>query len=171
MSRRTPRLYVPLDARFFDDDDIIRAGEKAAFLYLNILCAIKADQSDGTISLLKIQRLHVDNYKPRLQKLIATGLIIELESSEIDDVTYLVPAWSKWNLLSHELAEKSEIARQNAKRRWKGHANGNADGNASRIELAMLNKERNKERARTISTIGESVDNVIDNLIRREQEQ
>lgn len=164
MSRRTPRLYLPLDTRFFDDDAIIRAGEKAAFLYLNILLAIKADGSDGVISLLKIQRLHVDNYKPRLQKLIAAGLILELESPEIDEISYLVPSWSKWNLLNHEIEQKSEIARQKANRRWHGDAGSNADS----IDSAMLSKERSKERKRGgTTTLSSTVDNLMSDLSRR----
>lgn len=154
MTRKTPRLYVPLDARFFEDDRVIRAGERAAYLYLAILCAVKADGTNGVITHLKIGRLHVDGWRPRLQKLLDVGLLLELESPELDDVTYYVNAWTHWNLSEVEVLERRRQAQEAARARW----SSDPDRNAGRIRTAMQSEKRREKK--DVVTLGELVDNL-----------
>ena len=98
---RTRRLYVPLDTGFFEDGRIIRAGERAAFMYLKLLVLIKNRDADGIVEPEQLSRLHLNDWKKRLNALLDVGLVLEME-----DGTYLIPAWSKWNELSHERAQR-----------------------------------------------------------------
>lgn len=166
-SRKSPRLYIPLDARFFDDDKILRAGERAAWLFLSILSAIKLDGADGTISQRKIVRLGIQGWQARLQKLEQVGLIMEMSSVEVDEITYLVPSWSRWNLLSYEVEARREAGREAAMKRWRNDANGNGSPNGApkKHPIQREGKERKKE-GREISTIGQSVDNLMERLER-----
>lgn len=155
MSRVSPRTYIPLDCRVFDDDKIIEAGERAAFLYLNILCAIKLDGADGTITRLKISRLHVDKWQQRVDKLVSVGLLLKLDDLDSDQQTYLIPSWSRWNLLQHEVDKRRANARIAAETRWNRHA--------GRMRGASAKKDKiNKDTENGISHISESVDNFLD---------
>lgn len=107
---RSRRLYVPLDVGFFDDGRIVRAGEKAAFLYLKILALVKMREADGIVEPEQLARLHIRDWKKRLVSLCDEGLIVEME-----DGNYLVPSWSKWNELSHQRAER--LARDRDRKR------------------------------------------------------
>lgn len=161
MSRISPRTYLPLDCRVFEDDKIIKAGERAAFLYLNILCAIKLDGADGVISLGKIRRLHVDKVAQRVDKLISAGLLLPLNEASDDlpeaEIQYLVPAWSRWNMLSHEVDAKRAQARIAAETRW----NRNASTDASRMRTAYAKKDKiNKEGGNDPSSVASLVDNL-----------
>lgn len=173
MSRVSPRTYLPLDCRVFEDDKIIKAGERAAFLYLNILCAIKLDGADGTISLRKIKRLPVDKVAQRVDKLVSVGLLLALkepgDDGADDEIHYLVPAWSRWNMLSHEINKKREQARIAAETRWNRHASVDA----SRMRTASAKKDKiNKDRESDLHPMSESVDNLMDRLsLRRDFEQ
>lgn len=98
---RSRRLYVPLDVGFFDDGRIVRAGERAAFMYLKILALVKMREADGIVEAEQLARLHISDWRKRLVRLLDEGLLLEME-----DGTYLVPSWSKWNELSHERADR-----------------------------------------------------------------
>lgn len=104
---RSRRLYVPLDTGFFEDGRVIRAGERAAYLYLNILCKVKHLEADGIIEADQIARLHVPRWQAPLEKLLVEGLLLEME-----DGTYLVPSWTKWNELSHERVDRLKRDRE-----------------------------------------------------------
>jgi hypothetical protein len=165
MSRVSPRTYLPLDCRVFEDDKIIKAGERAAFLYLNILCAIKLDGADGTITERKIGRLHVDKWRQRVDNLVAAGLLLALNEATDDDpdaeITYLVPAWSRWNMLSHDIEKKREQARTAAETRWNRHASADA----TRMRPAYAKKDKiNKDTESDPQSIASSVDNFAERL-------
>lgn len=167
MSRVSPRTYLPLDCRVFEDDKIIKAGERAAFLYLNILCAIKLDGADGTITERKISRLHVDKWRQRVDKLIAAELLLVINGPSDDDpdaeIEYLVPAWSRWNMLTADIERKRSQARIAAETRW----NRNASASAPRTASAYTKIREDKKRSDSeITTLGSSVDNVMQRLER-----
>jgi hypothetical protein len=165
MQRKTPRLYVPLDARFLDDDRVIRAGERAAFLYVAILCAIKLDDADGTITLRKITRLHVDNWKPRLEKLLAEGLVMDITGPESEEVTYLVTGWGKWNLTSSERAHRAEIGRIAAQKRW------NPDAKPNGLPIGVPNGSRmpiqDKSSKSRMTSLADLVETTLPEIARR----
>lgn len=103
------RIYVPLDAAFFDDDKVIEAGESATMLYLNMLCRIKQLDSDGILTRSQVGRLSVTGWQKRLSRLVAVGLVNECDEG------YAVAAWLKWHEPS---AVRSARARAAAQARW-----------------------------------------------------
>jgi hypothetical protein len=107
---RARRLYVPLDVGFFDDARIIRAGERAAVMYLKMLVLVKTREADGILESEHLARLHLADWRKRLVRLLDEGLVLEME-----DGRYLIPSWSKWNELSHQRAER--LARDRDRKR------------------------------------------------------
>lgn len=159
--KKSPRLYVPLDARFFDHDQTVRVGERAAFLYLNILCSIKLDQADGTISRSKISRLGIQGWQVRVEKLLEEGLLLDITSPEHAQITYLVPSWSKWNLLKHEIEHRREAGREAALRRWKRDAKPNGTPNGSPTRYPM---QREEKKRKEVEPLGSLIHNLVDEM-------
>lgn len=106
MARKAKRIYVPLDASFFDDDKVIEAGEAAAVLYLAMLCRIKTLDTDGSLSKAQMQRIGVQGAARRLARLVAVGLV-EQHGDQLH-----VPAWAKWNETRSERGERLEAERK-----------------------------------------------------------
>lgn len=92
MARAASRIYVPLDANFFDDDKVVAAGEAAAFLFLNILTKAKQLDKDGLLTTPQIERLAVKGWQRRLARLVEVGLV----EQTLPD-TYVVSGWLNWN--------------------------------------------------------------------------
>jgi len=107
MARTAARIYLPLDVAFLDDDKVIAAGERAAWLYVAILLRIKHLDTDGIITRAQIARTGVTGWQTRLGKLIAVGLVVTDDAD-----TFVIPAWSKWNELSHQRAERHRKDRE-----------------------------------------------------------
>lgn len=93
MARRPRGIYLPLDIEFFDNDRVITAGEKPAWLYLAMCCRAKRLLSDGVLSEQQIDRLHVPGWRKRLDKLVEVGLVVPT-----DDGRYLIIGWLERNL-------------------------------------------------------------------------
>lgn len=91
---RSARLYVPLDASFFDDSKVLDAGERACWLYLNMLCKAKSIDSDGTLTKPQIAKLGITGWQSRLAELVRTELVVELPMSP---GTFAITAWANWN--------------------------------------------------------------------------
>ena len=94
MARQPKRLYVPLDVAFFDDEKIIHAGEKAAWLYLALLAKAKQLDTDGVLTKGQITRLGIPGTPARLKALLEAELIFELP---LQRDTYAIGGWHKWN--------------------------------------------------------------------------
>ena len=107
MARAASRIYVPLDANFFDDDKIVRAGEPAGWLFLNMLAKAKQLDSNGLLTRPQVERLAVKGWPRRLDALLAVGAIEETLPG-----TYYIPAWLKWNESSEARAERLEADRK-----------------------------------------------------------
>lgn len=103
---RTARLYVKLDVSFFDDDKILAAGEKAAWLYLHLLCKAKQLDTDGRLTTLQVGRLGVEGWRPRLARLIEVGLV----QSDADSVE--IVKWLSWNEAASDRRDRMEAERQ-----------------------------------------------------------
>lgn len=100
MARAATKIYVPLDVMFFDDDKVLRAGERAAWLYLAILAKVKALDTGGTITREQVGRLGIPGWQARLKTLVDVGLVIlALE-------VYVVPSWERWNESPEQRAER-----------------------------------------------------------------
>lgn len=113
MSRTASKIYVPLDVTFFGDDKILDAGEKAAWLYLNMMTQSKASDSDGFLSRAQVAKLGVPGWQARLKAL----LVVEDRHgdrlvTEPDPGIYHLPAYAKWNELSADRRERLEKERQ-----------------------------------------------------------
>ena len=146
---RTRRLYVPLDVGFFDDGRIVRAGERAAFMYLKLLALVKMREADGIIEPEQLARLHIADWRKRLVRLLEEGLLVEME-----DGNYLLPSWSKWNELSHERALRLANDRDRKRRPKNTDSEWIPDGFQTD---SALKKERKKERTPTPPPVGEVI--------------
>ncbi len=100
MPRRPRMTYVPLDVEFFDNERILNAGEKAAYLYLAMCCRAKKLLSDGRLSPSQVERLHVPGWKQRLTALVEAGLVVDL-----DDGGYGIVGWLERNLSALQVEE------------------------------------------------------------------
>lgn len=112
MAGNARRLFLPLDAAFFDDERVIEAGEKAGWLLLAMFCRIKQLGKDGTITDAQIGRLGVPGTRQRLAALVDVGLICRIDGG------YEIPAWLKWNERQSVREKRSQDARDRANRRW-----------------------------------------------------
>lgn len=106
MSRAASKIYVPLDVAFFDDARIVAAGEKAAWLYLNMLTKAKALDCDGILTRQQIARLAVPGWQARLRALEAAGAV-QLDQDEVT-----ITGWLKWNEPASSRRERLEQQRQ-----------------------------------------------------------
>lgn len=102
MPRKPRGIYLPLDIEFFDNDRVIRAGEKAGWLFIAMCCRAKRLLSDGVLSEQQIDRLHIAGWRRRLDTLIEVGLVIPT-----DDGRFLILGWLERNMS----AEQVEAAR------------------------------------------------------------
>ena len=114
MARNIPRLYVPLDVLFFDDDRVAEAGERAGWLLLAMYCQIKASGKDGVITRTQISRLNVSGWQRRLDTLIEFGLVQCPNGGDC----FVVPSWLKWNESQATLCKRKEDGRKAAEARW-----------------------------------------------------
>lgn len=122
MSRTASKIYVPLDVTFFGDDKILDAGEKAAWLYLNMMTQSKASDSDGFLSRAQVAKLGVPGWQARLKALLAVeDRHGDRLVTEPDPGIYHLPAYAKWNELSADRQarlkkERDDKARRQAER-------------------------------------------------------
>ena len=97
--------YAPLSARYYKDDAIIAAGERAELLYVRGLAFCAEVLSDGFISDLQLSRFvgaGMTGVKARAGALVDSGLWFRDE----DRGGYLVTSWLKWNQSKDEISEK-----------------------------------------------------------------
>lgn len=112
MPRQPKRLYVPLDVAFFDDEKILRAGEKAAYLYLAMITKAKQLDTDGVLTKGQIAKIGIDTPRgtdTRLKALIAAELVIELPMQRD---TYAIAAWDRWNETAEDRARRLKEDRE-----------------------------------------------------------
>lgn len=105
MGRRPSRIYVPLDANFFDDDKVLEAGEAAGWLYLAMCAKAKRVDTDGILTRLQVESLHIKGWQKRMERLIAVELIATAADS------YGICGWLNWNDSVEERAAKREADR------------------------------------------------------------
>lgn len=158
MSRRP---FLPLDVAFMDDDKIIEAGVPAAWLYLAMLLGCKRFGVDGVLTRNQIDRLGVDKWERSVDKLIQLQLIFDCSEVENDRKVFVIGAWSRWNLLSHEREAVSQSKRDAANSRWHKHAQCitqcSAQCNAPAYAKKRREEKRNTNRQK-LSTINESLE-------------
>lgn len=93
--------YLALDVHFMDDPLVVQAGEKAAWLYVAMALDSRAHRTDGIVAEHRLDRLGVPGWKPRLNRLLDVGLVVELP-----DGGYALPGYLKWNPSEREYRTK-----------------------------------------------------------------
>lgn len=93
--------FIALDATFPADDHIVAAGERAGWLYLNMACESRLRRGDGIVKEHRMPLLGVRDWRPRLDRLMAEGLVQETPNG-----LYL-PGYLKWNKSEHAYVKRS----------------------------------------------------------------
>jgi hypothetical protein len=116
MGRVAARLYVPLDVGFFDDEKVVAAGEKAAFLYLAMCAKAKLLDTDGILTRGQIAKTALPGWQARLKALLEQQAVIEVPMQRD---AYLIAAWHKWNESKETRGDRlaEDRARKRAKSR------------------------------------------------------
>jgi hypothetical protein len=117
VSRVASKIYVPLDVAFFDDARMVEAGEKAQYLYLNMLTKAKGVDSDGVLTKAQVARLAVPGWQSRLRALEAVGAVT-ITGDQVQIVS-----WLRWNesadarrqRLEEDRRRKAEAAERKAR--------------------------------------------------------
>lgn len=111
MSRVASKIYVPLDVSFFDDARMVDAGERAQYLYLNMLTKAKGVDSDGVLTRGQIARLSVPGWQARLRDLERVGAVA------ITGEDVAIVGWLKWNESSD--ARRERLAKDRGRKQEK----------------------------------------------------
>lgn len=103
--------YAPLSAYYYDDDAVIRAGEKAEVLFCRLLAFSARQLKDGYVSDAQMTRVGhgLSGMKARVQRLLEVGLLEAVDDSLFADGSgYRVVKWLKWNLSAEEIQQKQK---------------------------------------------------------------
>ena len=108
--------YAPLSARYYQDDAIAQAGERAELLYVRGLAFCAAQLSDGFISDVQLRMFvgtGMTGVKTRAERLVEVGLWERIEPglfnvNGYDGCGYVVRSWSKHNLTKAEIEAKQK---------------------------------------------------------------
>lgn len=102
--------YAPLSCRYYQDDAVANAGERAELLYVRGLAFCAAQLSDGFISDTQLRMfvgIGMTGIPVRAKRLCDVGLWERIEDDLLGNGTgYRVVAWAKWNLTKAEIEAK-----------------------------------------------------------------
>lgn len=120
MARRKGGLFLPLDTEFMDEDKILDAGERAAWLYLAMMLRCKRLETDGVLTARQIERLGIPGWQKRLADLMRPlGADQDPLVTQLDADTYLICAWLNHNdpaeLVQAKRRKDAERKRSNAR--------------------------------------------------------
>lgn len=111
--------YAPLSAYYYDDDAIIRAGEKAEVLFCRLLAFSARQLKDGIVTDAQLTRVGtgLPGLRNRIERLVDVGLLERVDETLFTDACggYRVVKWLKWNLSAAEIQDKQkrDAARKN----------------------------------------------------------
>ena len=97
--------FAPLSSRYYKDDSVAVAGEKAELLYVRGLAFCAEVLSDGFISDIQLTRfvgVGLTGIASRAKKLVD----VELWARDDEAGGYWIASWLKWNQSKDEIAEK-----------------------------------------------------------------
>lgn len=103
--------FIALSATFPSDDAVVEAGERAAWLYVNMACDSRLQRADGMVREHRLDRLGVSSWKPRLNRLMDVGLV------ERTEYGLYLPGYPKWNQTEHDYRRASAEGKVAACRR------------------------------------------------------
>lgn len=109
--------YAPLSAYYYDDDAIIRAGEKAEVLFCRLLAFSARALADGYVSDAQMTRVGagLPSLRARVAKLVDVGLLERVDGDLFGGETgYRLVRWLKWNLSAEEIQarQRKDTARK-----------------------------------------------------------
>jgi hypothetical protein len=135
MPRRRGGLFLPLDVNFMEDDRIVEAGEKPAWLYLAMCLAAKRLGTDGRLTARQLDRLHVPQWRLRLEPLVALQLVHDLGAD-----LWGIAAWYSHNDPQVVVAERR--AKDNERKKRGGVPSGirSESGPIPRVERSREEK-------------------------------
>lgn len=146
MARRKGGLFLPLDVGFPDDDRVVEAGERAAWLYVCMALASKRLGTDGILTTRQIDRLHVPSWRDRLARLLAVELVLS-----VGEDLYGIASWFNHN---DPVAVVRERRAKDAERK----RNGSPNGVRTETERSPSVEKREEEKS-TSAAPGTPVDN------------
>jgi hypothetical protein len=88
---RDDRTWLAIDANYPNDDKILRAGERAGWLFLAILCRLKMSGRPGVVDRAEIASLGIPGWQVRLERCVRVGLLTESIEGR-----YVVASWESW---------------------------------------------------------------------------
>ena len=97
--------YAPLSARYYKDDAIATAGERAELLYIRGLAFCAEVLSDGFITDIQLTRfvgVGMAGVASRAKRLVE----VELWVRDDERGGYWIASWLKWNQSKDEIGEK-----------------------------------------------------------------
>jgi hypothetical protein len=103
------RRWFPLENGFVRDARVLDAGERASWLFIAILGHLSEHNQPGLITRNEIGALGITGWRPRLDRLIQSGLL-----EKRDETTFTIPSWDAWHaaLTDHALYMREWRARQ-----------------------------------------------------------
>lgn len=143
---RRPKLFLPLDVGFMDDERIAVAGDGPTMLYLAMCLKSKATGSDGRLAEVLIKRLNRPKWKVELATLAELGLVLW----DDEEGRWFISAWFSHNDAISQIearrAADRDRKREEAERKRLDSArnpNGFQSDSASQRE-----EERRKEKGK-----------------------
>lgn len=100
--------YAPLSSRYYKDDAVILAGERAELLYVRGLAFCAEVLTDGFISDAQLARFvgaGLSGVKARATRLVDC----DLWQRDDESGGYWVLSWLKWNQSKDEISDKLRI--------------------------------------------------------------
>lgn len=143
MPRRKGGLFLPLDVSFWDDPKVVRAGEKAAVLYLRMALAAKRWGTDGELDVTQMGLLHTPDWRKRIEPLLRENLVWAVDSDR-----YWITGWGNHN---DPIAVVNARREEDAERKRKGRTSErspNGHGKASAPSPSVEKREVEKNEVR-----------------------
>jgi len=107
VARTAARIYVPLDAVFFERRPGVDMSEQAQNLYLRMCAKAKMLDCNGALSAKQIGSLGLTTWRKRLTELLT---VVDEDGkppvTERDDGTYYITGWLNWNESSEARADR-----------------------------------------------------------------
>jgi hypothetical protein len=122
---RQGRLWIYVDAGLPRDAKILAAGERAAWLFIEMMCEAKRTGSDGVLTSAQIAKLGVSGWRARLKGLLDHDLVVELPMSP---GSYAIVNWDGWQPSQQEIEDQRATWRR--KKRPPSPSDGDSPGDS-----------------------------------------
>jgi hypothetical protein len=113
-----PRLWVKLDAGFYDDPRLMGAGERGELLFLRSLAWSRRNLTDGWLPPGVVERL-MPGGEEEAARLVGTGALKTDKRGGFEVVAFL-----RWQDSAADVKARRDSGRRAARRRWDAKPNG-----------------------------------------------